>query len=119
MPLEIDTANDERLRVAQLERHAATLFLAAALFMAIFCGAIIVSGWFAGVLIDQWERVFWAGGILGGLMVTTFAVAAAPAGRNTGRAIKRITLLSRIGLALFVLAPTLCLIGLIGNFYRL
>ena len=119
MPLEIDAAHDEQLRVSQLERHASMLFLAASLFMAIFCGAIIVSGWFAGVLIDQWERVFWAGAILGGLMVTTFAVAAAPAGRNAGQAIARITWLSRIGLALFVLAPALCLIGLIGNFYRL
>ena len=106
-------------RRAELERHAATLFLTAALTMAIVCGAIIVSGWFAGVLVDRWERVFWAGALLGGLMVATFAAAAAPGGTDARRACRRITWLTRAGLALFVLAPALCILALVGDFYRL
>ena len=106
-------------RRAELERHAATLFLGAALTMAIVCGAIIVSGWFAGVLVDRWERVFWAGALLGGLMVATFAAAAAPGGTDARRTCLRITWLTRAGLALFVLAPALCILALVGDFYRL
>jgi len=109
----------DRARRAELERHAATLFLGAALTMAIVCGAIIVSGWFAGVLVDRWERVFWAGALLGGLMVATFAAAAAPGGTDARRACRRITWLIRAGLALFVLAPALCILALVGDFYRL
>ena len=112
---------DDRLerRRSELERHAATLFLTAALTMMIICGAIIVSGWFAGALIDRWERVFWAGALLGGVMVTTFAAAALPGGANPRRSITRITWLLRVGLLLFVLAPGLCVLGLVGNFYNL
>ena len=106
-------------RLRELERHAATLLLAASLTMAIICGAIIVSGWFAGVLVDNWERVFWAGALLGGAMVVTFAAAAAPASRPTRFAIGRILWLTRAGLVLFVLAPALCLLALVGNFYHL
>jgi len=108
-----------RRRRAELERHAALLFLAAALTMAILCGAVIVSGWFAGVLVDRWERLFWAGALLGGLMVATFAAAAAPGGTDARRACLRITWLLRVGLLLFVLAPALCVVGLVGDFYRL
>lgn len=110
---------DDRDRRAELERHAGTLFVAAALTMAIVCGAIIVSGWFAGTLVDRWERVFWAGALLGGLMVATFAAAAAPGGKDAQRACLRITWLTRAGLALFVLAPALCILALVGDFYRL
>ena len=106
-------------RRSELERHAAALLLAATLTMAIICGAVIISGWFAGVLVDNWERVFWAGALLGGLMVATFAAAAAPSGRNARRSIARITWLTRAGLVMFVLAPMLCVLGLVGNFYRL
>jgi len=86
--------------------------------MMIICAAVIVSGWFAGVLVDQWERVFWAGAALGGLMVAAFAAAALPGGIRPARSIGRITALLRVGLALFVLAPSLCVLALIGNFYR-
>ncbi|WP_382309494.1 hypothetical protein [Herbiconiux sp. UC225_62] len=113
-----DTARSTRRR-AELERHAAVLFLAAASTMAIVCGAVIVSGWFAGVLVDRWERLFWAGALLGGVMVAVFAAAAAPGGADARRATTRIAWLLRIGLALFVAAPALCVVALIGDFYRL
>ncbi|WP_291049605.1 hypothetical protein [Herbiconiux sp.] len=106
-------------RRAELERHAATLFVGAVLTMAVVCGAAIVSGWFAGVLVDSWERLFWAGFVTSLVMVAVFAVAAAPGGRDARRACIRITWLLRIGLTLFVLAPLLCTLALVGDFYRL
>jgi MFS family permease len=109
---------DDVSRRAELERHAASLFTAAALTMAIICGAIIVSGWFAGTLIDRWERLFWAGAILGGVAVAVFAAASAPGGRNPSRACTRITWLIRAGLVLIVVAPTLCIIAMVGDFYQ-
>ncbi|GLK16867.1 hypothetical protein [Herbiconiux flava] len=107
------------LRRAELERHAAVLFAAAALVMAVICGSVIVSGWFAGVLVDSWERLFWAGALLGGLMVAVFAAAAVPGGSDARRSVLRITWLLRAGLLLFVLAPALCIVSLVGDFYRL
>lgn len=107
------------LRRAELERHAAVLFAAAALVMAVICGSVIVSGWFAGVLVDSWERLFWAGALLGGLMVAVFAAAAVPGGADARRSVLRITWLLRAGLLLFVLAPALCIVSLVGDFYRL
>ena len=106
-------------RRAELERHAAVLFLGAALTMAVICGAVIVSGWFAGTIVDTWERLFWSGAFLGGVMVAVFAAAAAPGGADPRRACLRITWLLRAGLLLFVLAPTLCILALVGDFYRL
>jgi MFS family permease len=116
-----DKANapDEDSRRAELEKHAASLFTAAALTMAIICGAIIVSGWFAGALIDRWERLFWAGAILGGVAVAVFAAASAPGGRNAAGACTRITWLLRAGLVLIVVAPALCIVAMVGDYYQL
>jgi MFS family permease len=107
------------LRRAELERHAAVLFAASALVMAVVCGSVIVSGWFAGVLVDRWERLFWVGALLGGLMVAVFAAAAMPGGADARRSVLRITWLLRAGLLLVVLAPALCVVALVGDFYRL
>jgi hypothetical protein len=107
------------LRRSQLERHAAVLFVAAALTMAIVISGVIVSGWFAGVIVDTWERVFWVGALLGGAMVAVFAAAAAPGGTDARRSCLRITWLLRIGLVLFVVSPALCVLALVGDFYRL
>jgi hypothetical protein len=85
--------------------------------MAIICGAVIVSGWFAGVIRDDYERVFWAGALLAGLMIAVLAGAAWPGGRDDRRTIGRILLLTRIGLALFVLAPALCIGALVADFF--
>ena len=118
-----DDRDEERRRRAQLERHAGVLFATAALTMAVVCGAVIVSGWFAGTLVDSWERLFWAGALLGGLMVAVFAAAAVPSASvdsvNVRRAAARTVWLLRVGLLLFVLAPALCIFALVGDFYRL
>src|SRR4051812_43859152 len=106
---------DEERR--HLERQATALLTTAALSMAIVCGAVIVSGWFAGVIEDRYERIFWAGALLAGLMVAVFAAAAFPGGSNSRRVIARVRLLLRVGLVLLVLAPTLCIIALVCDFF--
>lgn len=93
------------------------VFGIAALTMAVICGSIIVSGWFAGVIRDVYERVFWAGALSAGLMVAVLAAAAWPGGTDDRRAITRTTWLLRAGLVLFVLAPTLCLAALVADFF--
>ncbi|PPF79312.1 hypothetical protein C5B96_13010 [Subtercola sp. Z020] len=95
------------------------MLIVAALTMAIICGAVIVSGWFAGVLVDRWERVFWAGSVLGCVAVAVFAAAAAPGGVDARRTCARISWLLRVGLLVFVAAPALCILAMVGDFYRL
>lgn len=102
---------------ARLERNAAVLLGIAALTMATICGAIIVSGWFAGVLDDPPERWFWAGSVLEFIMVAVFAAAAFPGGDDDARVIRRVRTLTRIGLVLFIAAPAICIGALIVDFY--
>jgi hypothetical protein len=105
-----------RLR-ERLERSATVLFASTATVMAIVCGAIIVSGWFAGVIEDRAERVFWAGAILALLGVLTLGLAAMPGGESDERTIRRVRTLTRVGLGAFLVAPCLCLGALVANFY--
>ncbi|MCU1405174.1 MAG: hypothetical protein JWQ43_1477 [Glaciihabitans sp.] len=121
MPADSSPHNIERdaRRGAQLERLAAILFVASALTLAIVIGAVIVSGWFAGVLIDRWERLFWAGALLGGFMVVIFAAASMPVLVHSRPAMVRALWLIRIGLLCFVVAPALCIVALVGDFYQL
>ena len=105
-------------RRSELERHAAILFLTAALTMMIICGAIIVSGWFAGVMDDRFENTFWAGAILGFLAVLTLGAAAIPGGDNDQFEIRRMRWLTRVGLVAFIVAPCLCLGAMVADFYR-
>ncbi|MCS5723826.1 hypothetical protein N1028_11970 [Herbiconiux sp. CPCC 203407] len=118
---DVSAAGDQAAveRRAELERHAAVLFVGAVLCVAVVCGGVIVSGWFAGVLVDSWERLFWLGFVLAIVMVGVFAAAAAPGGRDAHRASIRIAWLLRVGLVLFVLSPALCILALVGDFYRL
>jgi hypothetical protein len=99
------------------ERLATTLLVGYAIVMALVCGALIVSGWFAGVMEDHAERVFWSGAILAGLTVAVFAAAAFPGGADDARTIRRITWLTRLGIVLFVVAPALCIGALVADFY--
>jgi hypothetical protein len=100
-----------------LERRAALLFVGYLLAMATVCGAVIVSGWFAGVLDDPPERVFWAGAALAGLTVAVLASAAFPGFADDAREIARIRWTIRIGLVLAVLSPALCIGALIVDFF--
>ncbi|CAN5282413.1 hypothetical protein BH11ACT3_BH11ACT3_18500 [soil metagenome] len=107
---------DER---QNLERKATLLFVGFFLTMATVCGAIIVSGWFAGVLEDHAERVFWAGAILSGITVAVFGAAAFPGLRDEAREIVRLRWTVRLGLICAVVGPTLCIFGMVADFYRL
>lgn len=101
----------------RLERSAVLLFASTAMVMAVVCGAIIVSGWFAGVIEDHAERVFWAGAILALLGVLTLGAAALPGGENDRVEVTRLRWLTRIGLIAFLLAPCLCIGALVADFY--
>lgn len=110
----MDSESHER---AHVERMAVALFGIAAIVMATVCGAIIVSGWFAGVIQDEYERFFWAGAILAGLAVTVLGLAALPGSTDDRRAIAWTRALTRIGLVMFLIAPALCIGALVADFY--
>ena len=102
---------------ARLERNAVVLLAVAALTMAIICGAIIVSGWFAGVMTDAYERFFWGGAVLAAVAVFVLAVASMPFGSNDVSAVRRIRALTTVGLLLFLVAVVLCVGAMIADFY--
>lgn len=104
-------------RRPHLERLAVTLLVGYSVVFAVICGSIIVSGWFAGVMEDHAERVFWCGAILAGLTVAVFAAAAFPGGADDARVVRRVSWLIRIGLVMLVLAPALVIGSLIADFY--
>lgn len=108
---------DLAARRAQLERTAVTLLVGYGIIFAVVCGAVIVSGWFAGVMEDHAERVFWSGAVLSFLTLVALAAAAMPGGADDRRAIARVGWLIRIGLVLLVLAPALCIGALTADFY--
>lgn len=111
------TAGTSHASRERAERTAQVVFAVAALSTALVCGSLIVSGWFAGVITDAYERVFWAGAILAGLMNVALAGAVWPGGDDDRRATRRAVLLVRIGLILFVAAPTLCIGALVADFF--
>lgn len=113
----MSTAEEARRQRQHAERTAVLLLGVGALSLAIVCGAVIVSGWFAGVLQDRFERWFWAGALLGLAMLVVFAIAAMPGGRDDRREVARIRRLLRAGLALLILAPLLCIGALVADFY--
>jgi MFS family permease len=112
-----DSARRELTRRSAVERQAGVAFAVAALVLAIVCGAIIVSGWFAGVIEDRYERVFWAGAILALLSVLVLGLSVWPGGDDDRRATRRTRALLRVGLVMFLVSPLLCLGALIADFY--
>jgi len=112
-----DDQHSHRRFRSHYERHALGAFAVTALVMAVVCGAIIVSGWFAGVMTDRYERFFWAGAILAAVAVFVLAVASMPFGANDRSAIGRIRALTTTGLALYLAAVVLCIGAMIADFY--
>ena len=100
-----------------LERTALVLLVGYAGVMAVVCSGVIISGWFAGVMDDRAERFFWAGAVLGFGNVAVLAAAVLPGGDDDARTARRIRLLVRLGLVLFVVAPALCIGSLVADFY--
>jgi hypothetical protein len=104
------------LRRRHLETRAGMLLLVGVVAMSVICAGIIVSGWFAGVMWDPAERVFWTGAICGWLMIVVLALANIPGGPNDARAISVTTWLLRVGMILLIASPTLCLAALVADF---
>ena len=100
---------------ARRSRNAGVLFLGAAFTMAIECGAMIASGWFARAVTDRQELLFWGAGIIEVVMVAMFAGAAIPGGLNDVRQVRRITALTLLGVGLFIAAPALCVTAIMVN----
>ena len=100
-----------------LERTALVLLVGYAGVMAVVCSGVIISGWFAGVMDDRAERFFWAGAVLAFVNVAVLAGAVLPGGGDDARTSRRIRLLVRLGLVLFVVAPALCIGSLVADFY--
>ena len=100
-----------------LERQALGAFAVTAIVMAIICGAIIVSGWFAGVMTDRYERFFWGGAVLAAVSVFALAVASMPFGSNDRSAIRRVRVLTTAGLGCYLVAVVLCIGAMIADFY--
>jgi MFS family permease len=112
----VGVAGDRALR-SHYERHAIGALTVTGLAMAIVCGAIIVSGWFAGVMTDRYERFFWAGAITAAVAVFVLAAASMPLGVDDRAATRRIRVLVTIGLLLFIVAVVLCVGAMIADFY--
>jgi hypothetical protein len=104
-------------RRRDLERMATMVLATFATVMALVCSAVIVSGWFAGVMEDHAERFFWAGAVLSFVNIGVLAGAVFPGGDDDLRTIRRVRALTRLGLILFVAAPALCIGSLIADFY--
>ncbi|MCU1411814.1 MAG: hypothetical protein JWR04_2521 [Rhodoglobus sp.] len=104
-------------RRRDLERTASVVLATFATVMALVCSAVIVCGWFAGVMEDHAERFFWAGAVLSFVNIGVLAAAVFPGGEDDVRTINRVRALTRIGLILFVGAPALCIGALIADFY--
>lgn len=111
---DVPQARSER---RHLELRAALVFGVIALSMTGICAGVIVSGWFAGVIEDRFERVFWLGAVLGLVAVLMAAVANLPLARDDVRAGRAIRLLLRIAIGCFVIAPVLCLGALAADFF--
>jgi arginine exporter protein ArgO len=111
------TPGEPRSLRTHYERHALGALAVTGLGMAIICGAVIVSGWFAGVMTDRYERFFWGGAITAVVAVFVLAVASMPLGRDDGRAVVRMRVLVSVGLALYLLAIVLCVGAMVADFY--
>ena len=113
----MDDTDTLRAQRNHLERQALGAFAVTALVMAIICGAVIVSGWFAGVMTDRYERFFWGGAVLAAVSVFMLAVASMPFGANDRGAIRRIRVLTTAGLGCYLVAVVLCIGAMIADFY--
>ncbi len=96
--------------------RAGTLFAATSLVVAIVVGAMLVSGYRAGVLDNRIEWLFWAGAILGAAGIGCLGIASMPA-RASVTSLRRASALIRAGLLLFMAAPVLCVIAVFTDYW--
>lgn len=98
--------------VVRAERKAVVLFGAATVAAAVVVAGITIAGWGGGTLDDRIEPLFWAGAILGGLALALLGLATLPR-----RSAAIITALSRAGILLFLIAPTLCIVAIFVDYW--
>ena len=100
---------DLHTRLAIVNRTASSLFAATSVVAAITVGAMLVGDWGAGILDNRVEWVFWAGAILGGVGIGLLGVASVRASGGWA--------LTRAGLALFLVAPVLCVVAVFTDYW--
>ena len=98
--------------VGRAERKAVSLFIGASLVAAVVVAGITVADWGGGILDNRVEPLFWAGAILGGLALALLGLATLPR-----RSARLITGLSRAGVLLFLIAPTLCILAIFWDYW--
>jgi len=108
---------DLHTRLAIVNRTASSLFAATSLVAAITVGAMLVGDWGAGILDNRVEWVFWAGAILGAVGIGLLGVATLPPGHDLSRTVRRSAGLVRAGLALFLVAPVLCVVAVFTDYW--
>ena len=86
---------------------ATHLFTSTSIVVAIVVGAMLVSGWRAGSLDNRVEWIFWAGAILGAVGIGMFGAESAW---------PRLRLI-RLGMALFLAAPVLCVLAVMADYW--
>ena len=111
-PLDRDAETGARWEVARAERKAVMLFVGASLVAAVVVAGITVAKWGGGILDNRVEPLFWAGAILGGLALALLGLATLPR-----RSARLITALSRIGVVLFLVAPTMCIVAIFWDYW--
>lgn len=104
----MDDSPDSAARHRELV--AAVLFGASSIMLAIAIGAMLLAGWSGGRLDNRIEPLFWAGGILTAAGVACFGVAAVDGRRGA-------TWLVRIGMALVITGPVLCVTAVFGDYW--
>jgi hypothetical protein len=98
--------------VARAERKAVPLFVGAGVVVAVVVAGITVAEWGGGILDNRVEPLFWAGAILGGIALALLGLATLPR-----RSATLITALSRTGVLLFLVAPTLCILAIFWDYW--
>jgi hypothetical protein len=98
--------------LVRAERKAVALFAAAVVAAAVVVAGITIAGWGGGTLNNRIEPLFWAGAILGGVALALLGLATLPR-----RSSAIITALSRAGILLFLIAPTLCIVAMFIDYW--
>lgn len=98
--------------VGRAERKAVSLFVGCAVVAGVVVAGITIAGWGGGILDNRVEPLFWAGAILGAIAIALLGLATLPR-RSAGL----ITGLTRAGVLLFLVAPTLCILAIFWDYW--
>lgn len=94
-----------------MNQRAALLFSSTSVVAAIVVGSMLVGNWGGGILDNRIEWVFWAGAILGAVGIGLLGVASVCRGDSL------VERLMRIGMALFLVAPVLCVVAYFTDYW--